>query len=163
MSGPPLTPDQADLLAAYGTWKVSWLLTDPGEAVSHVKGMGSCRMSDEWSWRTDGHGITAARGRYADPAPEVVVSWRLIRSCAHAVPGHLLAGLRAARARAQVELQRTVAPYCPGGYAPFVQPPPAWRRAAEDDEREALEACLDSLTLADPAQVAGQLDLFGAA
>lgn len=170
MSGPPpLTLDQADLLAAYGTWQVSWMLTSPDTAIPHVKGMSSGALLASWSWETTSKGIAACRGRHprVDPrnGPDVIVTWSQIRAASKALPDDLLGDLAAARRRTQREWLRHFAPWAPqvpGGRHPWADPPPHWHQAAQDAERDVLARALDALTV-DSDAVAGQLDLFGAA
>jgi hypothetical protein len=161
-----LSRDQADLLAAYGTWQVAWMLTSPDTGIPHVKGMAGGALGAAWSWRTDGTGITARRGRHADPAgdPEVVITWAQIRAAAKALPEHLKADLARARRRTQREWLRhcpEFAPQAPGGREAWCAPPRTWHREAQDAERRTLAACLDALVLDNPRGVPGQLDLFG--
>lgn len=145
-----LTRDQADLLAAYG-WQTADLLLDPDEAISAARGSMSCAVGEPWSWRTGSKGIVGRRGRHAmvgDDArdDDVVVPWPLLRAAAKASPADLAADLRRARRRTRRELQRTVAPYLPGGYAPFVQPPPEWHRRAQTAQQRATREVLAVLS-----------------
>ena len=147
-----LTREQADVLTAYG-WSAADILLTPEEGISSARSScygrhGGSWDPQLWNWTTTERGIVAWRAP-EEPHDGVVLTWGQLRAAAKALPDRQRADLHRARRAARRELQRTVAPYLAGGQAPFVSPPPAWRRDADRRLLDALAAACDALVSVD--------------
>jgi hypothetical protein len=144
-----LIRDQADVLTAYG-WSAADILLTPESGIPDARAGCSGRYGGgwnrpEWNWNTTAQGIEAWRSPHVDRGQDVVLTWAELRAASKALPERERWELFAARRRAQLELQRTVAPYLAGRQAPFVMPPPQWRRDARKALQAALAAACDAL------------------
>lgn len=150
-----LTRDQADLLIRYGgSWLLAGIVVTPDAGIRQAKELCSGALGYDWTWTTDGRGIHAQRGRRPILDADVELTWTEIRRAVRAVPAPLLTAVAAARKEHNRQIAHRVPVYCPGGYAPFVQPPLEWERDAERALREACRAAVEAVA------PTGELALF---
>lgn len=163
-----LTRDQADLLIRYGgSWRLADIIVNPDSGIAEAVASVSGAVTDIWMWTTDAKGVHAVRwsrpkweaGDRTETAVEL--AWTAVRQAVRAIPPKLLHAVADARREHRRQINHRVEPFCPGGRAPFVYPPPAWERDAAARLAEVSSAAIEA-TLSAPDAVEGQLDLFGA-